>query len=95
MEVRKVRREPARPGMKSLTSCQANRTRVGMRTVRRVPAGPGMKSLTRCQANRTRVGVRTVRRDSWTWHEITHLLLSQQDQSGSEDSEKETQLDLA
>ena len=28
------------------------------------------------------------KRPSWTWHEITHSLSSQQDQSGSEDSEK-------
>ena len=58
-----MRRDPAGPGMKSLTSCQANRTRVGGRKVRRDPAGPGMKSLTYCQANRTRVGGRKVRRD--------------------------------
>ena len=58
-----LRRDPAGPGIKSLTFCQANRTRVRVRTVRRDPAGPGMKSLTCCQANRTRVGVRTVRRD--------------------------------
>ena len=49
--------------MKSLTFCQANRTRVGVRRVRKDPARPGMKSLTYCQANRTRVGVRIVRRD--------------------------------
>ena len=58
-----MRRDIAGPGMKSLTDCQANRTRVGVRTVRRDTAGPGMESLTNCQANRTRVGVRTVRRD--------------------------------
>ena len=50
--------------MKSLTCCQANRTRaVGVKTVRRDTAGPGLQSLTYYQANRTRVGVRTVRRD--------------------------------
>jgi len=47
--------------MKSLTNCQGNRTRVGVKTVRRHPAGPAMKSLTSCQGNRTRVGVKTVR----------------------------------
>ena len=57
-----VRRNPARPGMKSHTGCQANRTRTGMRTVRGHPIGPGIKSLTNCQANRTRVEVRTVGR---------------------------------
>jgi len=36
--VRTVRRDPAGPATKSLTSCQANRTRVGVRTVRRDPA---------------------------------------------------------
>ncbi|KAL4074759.1 hypothetical protein V8B97DRAFT_1947039, partial [Scleroderma yunnanense] len=55
-----VRRHPARPGIKSLTNCQGNRTRVGVKTVRRHPAGPGIKSLTpyqgnSCQGNRTRV----------------------------------------
>ena len=50
--------------MESLTSCQAKRTRVGVRTVRRNTAGPGMESLTYFQANRTRVGVRTVRRST-------------------------------
>ena len=49
--------------MESLTYCQANRTRVGVRTVRRDTAGPGMESLTNCQVNRNRVGVSTVRRD--------------------------------
>ena len=49
--------------MESLTDCQVNRTRVGVRTVRR-NTGPGMESLTSCQANRTRVRVRTVRRDT-------------------------------
>ena len=63
MGIGTVRRDLARPGMESLTYCQANRTRVGGRKVRRDPAGPGMKSLTRCQANRTRVGRRKVRRD--------------------------------
>ena len=57
-----VRRDPAEPGMTSLTCCQANRTRVRVRTMRRDPAGTGMKLLTSCQANRIRVGVRTVRR---------------------------------
>ena len=61
-----MRRDPAGPGMTSLTSYQANRTRVGVRTVRRDPAGPGMTSLTYCQANRTRVGVRTVRNPAGT-----------------------------
>ncbi|KAL4071225.1 hypothetical protein V8B97DRAFT_1965301 [Scleroderma yunnanense] len=59
--------------MKSLTNCQANRTRVGVKTVRTHPAGHGMKSLTSCQANRTRVGENT---PSWTWHEITHILIA-------------------
>ena len=39
----------------SLTFCQVNRTKVGVRMVRRVIDGPGMESLTCCQANRTRV----------------------------------------
>ena len=58
-----MRGDTAEPGMESLTSCQANRTRVGVRTVRRDTAGPGMESLTSWQVNRTRVGVRTVRRN--------------------------------
>ena len=79
--------DTAGPGMKSLTPCQANKTKVAV-TVRRDMAGPGMESLTCCQANRTRVAVRTVRRDSWTWHGITHSLSSQWDKSGNEDSKK-------
>ena len=64
MAVRRVRRDTAEPGMKSLTYCQVNRvTRVEVRTVRRDTAGPSMESLTYCQANRNRVAVRTVRRD--------------------------------
>ena len=68
--------------MESLTFCQANRTRVGVRIVRRDTTGPDMESLTNCQANRTTVGVRTMRRDSWTCHEITHMLSSKQDTVG-------------
>jgi len=48
--------------MKSLTSCQGNRTTVGVKTVRSHPAGHAMKSLTSCQGNGTRVGMKTVRR---------------------------------
>ena len=62
-QVRTVGRNTARPGMESLTNCQANRTRLGMRTVRRNTAGPGIESLTCCQANRTMLGGRTLRRD--------------------------------
>ena len=69
MEVRIVRRHPAGPGMKLLTPCQANRTRVGVKTVRRHPAGPAMKSHTPCQVNRTRLGVKT-------WSEDTQLDLA-------------------
>ena len=60
-----VRRDPAAPDMKSLTSCQANRIRVEMRTMRKA-AGPGMKSLTHCQANRIRVWVR----EQWEWTQL-------------------------
>ena len=42
MGVRTVRRDTAQPAMESLTSCQANRTRVEVRTVRRDTAGPAM-----------------------------------------------------
>ena len=62
-----------------------------VRTVERDTAEPGMESLTSCQANRIRVamGIEDSEKGySWTWHGITHLLPSQQDQSGSEDSEK-------
>ena len=86
--VRTVTRDTAGPGMESLTDYQAHKIRVEVRTVTRVIAGPGMKSLTTCQGNRTRVGVKTEKGYSWTWHGITHFLSSQQDQSGSEDSEK-------
>ena len=58
-----VRIDPAAPAMKSLTSCQANRTRVAVKAVRTDPAAPAMKSLTHCQANRTRVAVKAVRTD--------------------------------
>ena len=58
-------------------------------TVRRDTAGPGMELLTYCQANRTRVAVRTVRRDiTGPCMEAIYWLSSQQDQSGSKDSEK-------
>ena len=50
--------------MESLTSCQANRTKVVLGTVSKDTAEPGMESLTNCQANRTRVAVRTVRRNT-------------------------------
>ena len=63
--------------MKSLTPCQASRTRVAMRSVKRVANGPAMEALTPCQANRTRVGVRTKKGSSQTWYEITHILSSQ------------------
>ena len=46
MAVRTLRRDTAGPGMESLTSYQANRTRVTVRTVRRDTAKPGMKLLT-------------------------------------------------
>ena len=46
--MRILRRDTTGPAMKSLTACQANRTRVGVRTVRRVTAGPVMESLTAC-----------------------------------------------
>ena len=62
--MRTVRSDIAGPGIESLTSCQANRTRVRVRTVRRDTAGPGMEPLTTCQVNRTRLGVRIVRRDT-------------------------------
>ena len=63
--MRAVRRDTASHGiMESLTSCQANKTRVAVRTVRNNTAGPGIESLTYCQANRTRVAVRTVRRNT-------------------------------
>ena len=59
-----VRSDTAAPSMESLTSCQANRARVGVRKVRKDTAGLGMESLTFCQVSKTRVGVRTVRRDA-------------------------------
>jgi len=55
--------------------------------VRRVPDGPGIKSPTICQANRIRMEVGTLRGPSCTQHQTTHPLSSQQDQSGSRDSE--------
>ena len=63
-ELDKVKEKyPGELGMKSLTPCQADGTRMGVRTVRRHPTEHGMKSLTSCQVNgRARVGVRTVRR---------------------------------
>jgi len=64
VRVRTVIRDSARPGIKSLTLCQANRIRVGVSTVKRDPAEPCIKeSLTLYQVNRIRVGVRIVRRD--------------------------------
>ena len=55
MAVKAVSTDPAAPPMKSLTCCQANRTRVTVKAVRTDPAALAMKSLTPCQANRTRV----------------------------------------
>ena len=52
VSVRTVRKDPAGPGMISLTFYQANRTSV--RRVRRDTAGPEMRSLTSCPVNRTR-----------------------------------------
>ena len=43
VNVKDSEKTPNRTWHESLTSCQANRTRVGVRTVRRHPAGPGMK----------------------------------------------------
>ena len=63
--------------MKSLTFCQDNIIKVGVRTVGRHLAGSGgMESLTSCQANRTKAEVRTVRKCP-TWHEITCFLSNQ------------------
>ena len=86
-----VRRNIGGPGMESLTFCQANRTRVGVRTVRRNTASRPhiMESLTNYHASRTRVVVMTVRKGpSWTWHKIAHNLSIQQDQSGRENIQK-------
>ena len=89
--MRAVRRDTDGPAMESLTYCQATRTRVAVRTVRRDTVEPAMESLTYCQVNRTRVAVRAVRRDAAgpAMESLrTHILSSQQDQSGSEDSKK-------
>ena len=105
--VETVRRDMAEPGIKILTSYQVNRNKLDMRcencemwhswawheityllssqknqmTVRKFKGHnwTGIGSPTRCQANRTELRVKTavVRRDSWSWHEITHLLSSQ------------------
>jgi len=48
--------------MKSLTLCQRNRTKVGVKMVIKHPAVYGIKSPTFCQDKMTRVGVKTVRR---------------------------------
>ena len=52
--------------MESLTFCQANKTRVGVRTVRAVRRNTArphiMESLTNYHASRTRVVVMTVRK---------------------------------
>jgi len=63
--VRRVRRYPGGPGMKSLTPCQAHRTRVGARTMRMRmdPPIPGMKILTPYQTNRSQGALRTVRKN--------------------------------
>ena len=60
--MRTVRRNSVGPGMKSLTGCQTNNNRVGVRVVRKHPrpAGWGMKSLTFYQVIRIRGGVRTL-----------------------------------
>ena len=64
--------------------------------MRRDTAGQVMESPTICQINTMRVEITTVRRDIvGPDHIITYRLLSQQDQSGSKDGEKKTQLDLA
>ena len=81
-----MRMHAAVPGMTSLTRCQGKKTRL---RVRKDPAEYyDMTSLTRCQANSISVILRKVRRGPDEWHEITHFLSSQQDQSKCEDSEK-------
>ena len=55
--------DPAEHAMKSLTCCQANRTRVVVKALRIALAAPDMKSLTDCEANRNRVAVKAVRTD--------------------------------
>ncbi|KAL4066280.1 hypothetical protein V8B97DRAFT_2010040 [Scleroderma yunnanense] len=66
--VKTVKKHSTGPGIKALTSCQGNRTRVKMKTLRRHSVAPAMKSLTDWQGNRTRVDVKIVRRHNWTWH---------------------------
>ena len=57
-------------------------------TVRMEKTRPGMTSLTNCQANQT--SMNNEKPHSWTWHGITHMLLSsQQGQNGHEDNEME------
>ena len=55
------KKETGGHAMRSLTSCQNNRTRLEVRTVRRDTAEPGMDVAFTCyQANRMRLAVRTV-----------------------------------
>ena len=54
---------PTAHAIKSLTSYQANRTRVGVKAVRTDLAAPVMRLLTSCQANKARVRVKIVRTD--------------------------------
>ena len=74
-----VRRDTAGFGIESLTCFKANMTKVAVRTIRRDTAVPSMKSLTSFQANTIRVEVENSGKEhSWTWHETTHNLSSQQ-----------------
>ena len=73
--------------MESLTYCQANRTRVGVRTVRRDTARPAMNHSLPVKPTGPEWNG-SEKRHSWTCHGITHKLSSQQDQSWSENSEK-------
>ena len=83
-----VRTDPVSPAIKSLTSCQDNRTRVGVKAVRTDPAAPAMKSLTSCQAKTgPSESVGSENRPSYACNIITHFLSSQHNQSGSEENE--------
>ena len=82
VEIRTVNKI-AGPDMEPLTCCQANRTRVGGRMVRRYTA-----DMTKNHSLAVKLtGPEVSEKEHESWHGITHSLPSQQNQSGSEDSE--------
>ena len=80
-----VRADPAAAGMQSLTNCQANRTRLGVKAVRMDLAIPATNHSQTIKKRRPECkGSQWEQIGNCTYHEITHFLTGQQDQSENE-----------